>query len=179
MRDIEKFYKKLCTMEYGWYDKKGKLHLSLNDNFKKNYRLQFADEVKVHKNAICWDLCELEREYFKKRKIPFMTVFAVNKYMKRKPCHTFTIFKKNGKIYWFEASWELMKGVREYNSLEELFDDFKMNFKDFVKGRPYVTEDIKFYRYKKPSVRMGCTAFYLYCMWFGKKIKKDKKSLYN
>lgn len=88
MRDIEKFYKKLCTMEYGWYDKKGKLHLSLND-------------------------------------------------------------------------------------------DFKMNFKDFVKGRPYVTENIKFYRYKKPSVRMGCKAFYLYCMWFGKKIKKDKKSLYS
>ncbi len=180
MQDIEKFSKKLCKMGYGWYDEEGKLHEGLREgDFVKNYRMQSADEVKNHKNAICWDLCELEREYFSSRKIPFMTVFAVNKYMKNKPNHTFTIFKNNGKYYWFEASWDFMKGVREYYSLEDLFQDFRRNFTNFVKGRPYVTEDIKFYCYKKPKARLGCNAFYIHCMYFSKKIKKDRKKLYS
>lgn len=179
MRDIEKFNKELCAINYGWYDNKGKLYTGLKSgDFLNDYRMQYPDEVKRHKNGVCWDLCEVEREYFEKRGIPFMTVFAVNKYMKKKPNHTFTIFKKNGKIYWFEASWELMKGVREYDTLEDLFEDFRNNFKDFVKGRPYVTGDIKFYRYKKPRGKIGCRGFYFHCMNLGKKIKRDKNSLY-
>lgn len=179
MRDIEKFNKELCAISYGWYDKKEKLHVGLKSgNFVKDYRMQYPDEVKKHKNGICWDLCELERDYFESRKIPFVTVFAVNRYMKRKPNHTFTVFKKNGKYYWFEASWELMKGVREYNTLEELFDEFKHNFRDFVKGRPYVTEDIKFYSYKRPRGRIKCNAFYIHCMIFSRKIKERKPDLY-
>ncbi len=180
MKGIERFNKELCAMSYGWYDRKGKLHLGLKDgDFVKEYRMQYPDEVKKHKNGVCWDLCELEREYFKKRDIPFMTVFAVNKYMKNKPNHTFTIFKKNGKVYWFEASWDLMKGVREYNTIEELFADFRKNFTYFVKGKPYVLEDVVFYRYKKPVSRISCNVFYIYCMFFGKKIRKDKKRLYS
>lgn len=180
MRQVEKLCRELSKFEYGWYDKKGKLHVGLKDGkFLELYRMQYTDEVKRHKNSICWDLCEVEREYFEKRDFPFMTVFAVNMKMKRKPNHTFLVFKNNGKYYWFEASWEAMKGVREYDSLEELFDDFRDNFGDFVKGRTYEKKDIKFYRYKKPREKIGCNGFYIHCMYFSKKIKKDSKRLYS
>lgn len=180
MRQIKRFCKELSKIGYGWYDKEGKLHVGLKDGkFLKEYRMQYTDEVKRHKNSICWDLCEVEREYFKSRKIPFMTVFAVNKKMKKNPNHTFLVFKNNGKYYWFEASWDMMKGVREYESLEELFDEVKNNFGDFIKGSSYNKEDIEFYKYRRPRERIGCNGFYIHCMYFGKKIKKDGKRLYS
>ena len=173
MKSIEKLCKELSSYGYGWYDKDGKLHVGLKDGlFLKNYRMQEIDEVKRHKNSICWDLCEVERNYFKNRDFPYMVVFGVDRKMKNNPCHTFLVFKNNGKYYWFEASWELMKGVREYNSLEELFEDFKNNFSDFVKGKEYNKDDIEFFKYKKPRNRIGCNGFYIHCMYFGKKVKK-------
>lgn len=179
MRQVRKLCRELSKIDYGWYDKDGKLHVGLKDGkFLKDYRMQYTDEVKRHKNAICWDLCEVEREYFKKRDFPFMTVFAVNKKIKKNPSHTFLVFKNSGKYYLFEASWESMKGVREYCSLEELFDDIKDNFGDFIKGKDYNKSDIEFYRYKKPRERIGCNSFYIHCIYFGKKIRKDNKRLY-
>ena len=173
MKSIEKLCKELSSYGYGWYDKEGKLHVGLKDGlFLKNYRMQEIDEVKRHKNSICWDLCEVERDYFKNRDFPYMVVFGVNRKMKNNPCHTFLVFKNNGKYYWFEASWKLMKGVREYNSLEELFDDFKNNFSDFIKGKEYNKDDIEFFKYKKPRNRIGCNGFYIHCMYFSKKVKK-------
>lgn len=173
MKSIEKLYKELSSYGYGWYDKEGKLHVGLKDGlFLKNYRMQEIDEVKRHKNSICWDLCEVERDYFKNRDFPYMVVFGVNRKMKNNPCHTFLVFKNNGKYYWFEASWKLMKGVREYNSLEELFEDFKNSFSDFVKGKEYNKDDIEFFKYKKPRNRIGCNGFYIHCMYFSKKVKK-------
>lgn len=173
MRQVERLCKELSGYGYGWYDKEGKLHVGLKDGlFLKNYRMQEIEDVKRHKNSICWDLCEVERDYFKKREFPYMVVFGVNKKMKNNPCHTFLIFKNNGKYYWFESSWELMKGVREYNSLEELFDDFKDNFSSFTRGKEYNRDDIEFYKYRKPRKRIGCNGFYMHCLFFGKKIKR-------
>jgi hypothetical protein len=179
MKQIRKFNKELSKIKYGWYDKEGKLHESLKDgNFSKNYRMQYIEDVKKHKSSICWDLCEVEREYFKKKKYSFMTVFAVLKKYKKKPCHTFLVFKDKGKYYWFESSWDKMKGVREYNSLEELFDEVRNNFEDFTKNKDFNKEEIEFYKYKKPKDKIGCNGFYIHCMYFGKKIKKNKKRLF-
>jgi hypothetical protein len=70
------------------------LHESLKDgDFAKDYRMQYVDEVKRHKSSICWDLCEVERDFFRKTDYPFMTVFAVLKNYKKNPCHTFLVFK--------------------------------------------------------------------------------------
>mgnify|MGYP003301312768 CR=1 FL=1 len=176
MKKIEKFNKELCKIKYGWYDKEGRLHESLKEgNFGKNYRMQYIDEVKRHKSAICWDLCEVEREFFKKTDYQFITVFAVLKKFKRKPCHTFLIFKEKDKYCWFEASWSKMKGIRKYDSLEELFDDVRNNFGEFTKCKDYNKEEIEFYKYGKPRDRIGCNGFYIHCMYFGKRIKSCKK----
>ncbi len=179
MKKIEKFNKELCNIKYGWYDKDGRLHESLKEgNFVKNYRMQDCEEIKWHKSAICWELCEMEREFFKKEDYPFITVFAMALKNKRKPCHTFLVFKDKDKYCWFEASWKRMKGIKKYDSLEELFDVIRENFYDFTGSKEnYKLEDVNFYKYNKPRSGCSCNGFYYNALLFGKKIKNSARIL--
>lgn len=180
MKDIKKFNQELSKIKYGWYDKAGNLHESLKDgNFVKDYKMQTIEEVIKHQNSICWDLCEVEREFFKKTKYPFITIFAVLKNYRKKPCHTFLVFKNDNKYYWFEASWKNMKGVKEYSCLEDIFNEIKNNFFEFTKSTNYNKDEIEFFAYKKPIFSKTCNLFYCHCMYLGKKIKnKNYKKLF-
>ncbi len=170
MQEIKKFYNEIKDINYGWYDKFGKLHKKLKgENFIKLYRMQKVNKIKENNHAICWEMCELERKYFKKRKITYKTIFAILQDDKRYPCHTFLTFTLNNKWYWFEASWDKKKGIYEYNSLEELCHYIRNNFEDFA-GKDYNSEKVEFYEYKKPPLRLNCNLFYYYCLK-GKKIK--------
>lgn len=170
MQEIKKFYNEIKDINYGWYDKYGKLHQKLKgQNFTKIYRMQKVKDIRKHNYAICWEMCELEREYFKKRKISHKTIFTILREDKRYPCHTFLVFNLNHKWYWLEASWDKKKGLHEYNSLDKIFDYIKNNFEDFA-GSNYDKEQIEFYEYKKPLIRPNCNLFYYYCL-HGKKLK--------
>lgn len=170
MKDIKKFYNDIKDINYGWYDKKGNLHKKLKgENFSKLYCMQKVNKIKENNYAICWEMCELEREYFKKRKIIYKTIFVILQEDKRYPCHTFLAFNLNDKWYWFEASWNNKKGIHEYNSLEDLCNYIKDNFHDFA-GKDYNPEKIEFYEYQKPPIRLNCNLFYYYCL-HSKKLK--------
>lgn len=173
MQEIKELNKKLSKIKYGWYDKRGKLHKSLKEgNFIKNYKIQKTSEVINHDYSICWDLCEVEREYFKNTKYSFVTIFAVLKKFRNKPCHTFLVFKDADKYYWFESSWQNMKGIKEYCSMEDIFNDIRNNFFEFTKSYDYNKNEIEFYAYKKPIISKTCNLFYIHCMIFSKRINK-------
>ena len=179
MKKLKKFNKELSSIKYGWYDKEGKLHESLREgNFVKNYRMQSVNEVMNNTNSICWDLCEVEREFFKKTVYPFVTIFAVLKTQKKKPCHTFLVFKDNDCFYWFEASWNKMKGIRKYSNFDDILDDVRNNFYEFTKSKDYDKNEIEFYVYKKPINRISCNMFYFHCMYLGKKISSNYNRLF-
>lgn len=170
MKEIEKFYNEIKNINYGWYDKKGNLHKKLKgENFSKLYRMQKIKDIRKNNYAICWEMCELERLYFKSKNIHHKTIFALLKEDKRFPCHTFLVFNLNDKWYWFEASWDKKKGIYEYQSLEEILNYIKDNFEDFA-GREYNKEKIEFYEYKKSLIRPNCNMFYYNCL-HGKKLK--------
>lgn len=176
MQKINKLYKKLSKVNYGWYDKKNNLHKNLKDgNFLKNYQMQDIKSIYDNNYGICWELCEVERNFFENEKIPFKTIFAVIKNNKRYACHTFLIFYLNHYYYWFEASWDKMKGIKQYDSVDEIFEIIKDNFQDFVKTENYDKNKIDFYIYKRPKKNIKCNPFYYHCMLFGKKIKNTKK----
>ena len=42
--------------------------------------------------------------------------------------HKFITFEKNNKVYWFEYFIKEYRGLNEYNSYEELFNDLKIKF---------------------------------------------------
>lgn len=159
------FYNTLLDVEYGWYDNKGNLYENIKDgNFLKDYQMQNIDNLLKSKHAICWELCELERQFFLREEIPFMTVFAILKGSDKFPCHTFLIYKLNQKYYWFEASWVNKKGIKEYNSCEEIFKEIAYNFEDFTKTKDYDVSQMAFYKYEKPQENITCVPFYNHCM---------------
>jgi len=165
---VEDFYNSIKDIKYGWYDKDNNLYLNLKDgNFKKKYKMQKTKDIIKNNHAICWEMCELERDFLKKNKIKHQTIFVYEKDNPSFPCHTFIVFKSNNKWYWLEGSWKKEKGIHEYNNLYEITNFFRNNFSDFSKK--YKKEKLVFYKYKKPLRRLSCNGYYRHCM-LGKKI---------
>lgn len=165
MKEVKKFYNELLTKKYGWHDKKDKLHRKLSDgNFTKNYKMQSLKKAKERRHVICWEMCELEREFFKKNKIKHKVIFMLSREDNKYYCHTFTAFFMNKNWYHFEASWDNKKGIHKYNSLEEMLDYLKDNFSDFVKKEDYDRNKISFHEYRRPRFVKSCNMFYFHCM---------------
>ncbi len=175
MEEIYEFNKRLSNIQYGWYDNENNLHTSLKDQFREKYQMQNISEIEKHNYAVCWDLCELERDYFSKRNIPFVTIFALLSEDARMLCHTFLAFQKNNKYYWFESSWAKMRGVREYNTLDLLLEDVRKHFYDFTSGEFYEEEKIIFYTYNQPKENIRCEEFYQHCIREDRKITLESR----
>ena len=78
MINIKKFYNDIKNIKYGWHTKNGQLHEKLTEgNFSKEYKMQSIKDIEKTEHAICWEMCELQRMYFKKRRIKHKTIFAV------------------------------------------------------------------------------------------------------
>ena len=109
----------MSDIEYGWVDQDNQKHVGDYDSFPYHYKLQSPKEVMKNKLGVCFDQVELERYYFKGYDIKtyFIIYYDDNNY----PNHTFLTFQKNNKYYWFEHSWEVYRGIHEYNTLNELF----------------------------------------------------------
>ena len=96
----------LNEIEYGWIDKNNNKYNEVNNLFSDNYILQSPKQVLKNKIGVCWDQVELERYLFEKENICFNTYFIVHYDNDKYPTHTFLIYKKDNKYYWFEHSWE-------------------------------------------------------------------------
>lgn len=160
MKEILDFYNEVKNIEYGWHDKNGKIHTSLKDNYKQDFRLQPIDKVIEDNHAVCWEMCELQRDFFKKNNINNKTIFAYIK--KNNICHTFSVFEYNNKYYWFEASWSNKKGIHEFDSLEDILDYYRDNFQDFAKE--YNREDLLFFEYDNIKPGMTTEEYYNHCL---------------
>ncbi len=168
MEDIESFFNSIKNIKYGWQDKRGNFHASLKDgNFKKDYKMQKTDDILKNNYAICWEMCELQRKFFKEKHLKVKNIFVMLK-NSHGECHTFTVFYLNNYWYWFEASWEKQKGIHQFNSLAEILDFYRDNFSDFAK-KGYDKKNLVFYEYAKPLFRYNCNWFYYHCC-LGKKI---------
>jgi hypothetical protein len=117
---MNEIMKIMDTIEYGFLDN------SSNDIFKdkdveqvfnKIYYLMSPEELLVKKKGVCWDQVELERKLFTNNSIKNKTYFIYADNHDTLPSHTFLVFYKNNKVYWFEHSWYDEKGIHEYNTL--------------------------------------------------------------
>lgn len=174
MTEVEKFNKELSEKPYGWHDKDNVLHEKLvKEEFQKYYKMPTLEQMKKNNHAICWEQCEIERDFFQKHKYSFRTVFVVLNNGESKPGHSFLIYKDKDKYIWFEASWSDMKGLKSYNSLKELFADIKNNFYKFIKTNDFDKEKLEFYAYEAPRREITCEEFYKNAMYFGEKMTEN------
>lgn len=155
------------NIEYGFIGKNDDKKYSYEDNnFKKKfveeYFLQSPEELLENKIGTCWDDVELERSWFSKNNYDFKTYFMM--FIKEKvnnlPMHTFLVYQKDDKFYWFEYSDYKNRGIHEYNNLEELLIDAKKkHFDEAVKdsgATPEDYKDLKISGFEKPE--HGCTS---------------------
>lgn len=151
----------MSDIEYGWVDQDNQKHVGDYDSFPYHYKLQSPKEVMKNKLGVCFDQVELERYYFKGYDIKtyFIIYYDDNNY----PNHTFLTFQKNNKYYWFEHSWEVYRGIHEYNTLNELFDDVKKKFIETLLNSDYTLENLAMYEYQKPDYYISMIDFYKHC----------------
>lgn len=150
-------------IEYGWMDKNGNKHDIVDASFSDNYVLQRPKEIIKNKVGVCWDQVELERYYFKGNDYNIKTYFIVHYDNDKCPTHTFLIFEKNNKYYWFEHSWERFKGIHEYNSLKDLLIDVRNKFIKYELNNNYNKNNLCLYNYKKPKYYLSVLEFYKHC----------------
>ena len=169
--EIKKYFMRLSQIKYGWHDKKGTFHSHLKEgNFFKDFYFQTNEEIKKTSSAICWEICELEREEFTARNIPNQTIYAGVFLHHKLYCHTFLVYKKEDTYYWIEPSWEKMKGIYQGKTITELLNKVYENFDSFTHEK-FPKEKIFFRIYTKPKPRIRAIPFHYHCIVRGKKIK--------
>ena len=148
-KDLMNYFDK--NMHYGFVYKK-KVFTDNEPDFQKNmdkfYKLRVGEDFIKSGYGVCWDFCELEREFFLSKKIEHECYF-IESFVNRQeggPTHTFALFKENRKWFWFEYAWQFNRGIWQYASKEEALADVLKKFEVFYDRRLY---DIKLYKTKR------------------------------
>ena len=134
---------------YGYISNNGKLYDNPNDSewnmcFHDTCIIQSPNSLLETKHGTCWDQTELERYWFINNNYEIKTIFllfVVNK-PNNLPTHSFLIFKKDNKYYWFEHSFTPYKGIHEYDSEKELIDDVCSKQIEYALSEGYPREDL-------------------------------------
>ncbi len=162
---IDEIMNLMDSIEYGFKDENAKNILNTNpqkwdDEFNQFYYLQTPDELLKSRCGVCWDQVELERKLFQDNNIKFKTYFIYITDNDMLPSHTFLAYENDNKYYWFEHSWEIYRGIHEYESELELLLDVKQKFRI---EHNYISESsLYIYEYKKPKKHITCNEFYKY-----------------
>lgn len=93
------------------------------DRMYPDYRLQSPIESFISKVGVCWDQAIFEKYMFnniirKKCKM----YYIIQHDREYEPTHTFIIYEDKNKKYYFENSFEKIRGVYEVNKLEDTFN---------------------------------------------------------
>ena len=150
-------------IDYGWIDKDNNKYMKVDDSFKDKYILQSPKDILKSKVGVCWDQVELERYFFKNYVPSVKTFFIVYDDNYKCPTHTFLTFEKNNKVYWFEHSWEIFRGIHECSSLNQLLLDIKNKFVSSELHDNYEKTNLYIYEYSKPKYHIGTQEFFNHC----------------
>ena len=154
------------NISYGFIGKNGNKYTNMfseewNDWYNEYY-LQNGDEVLNSKIGTCWDQVELERLWFEKHNYKYKTIFIWFEVGREcnLPTHTFLIYEKDNKYYWFEHSFEAQKGIHEFNNEEDAIEFVKSKQIEYTKmnNKDISDEDMKTlvaYEYSKPSSHLS------------------------
>lgn len=153
------------NISYGYVGKNGKRYydsksIEWND-WEKECFVQSGKEVLVSNTGTCWDQVEFERMWFEQKGFNIKTFFIWFEVGRQNnlPTHTFLLYEKNNKWYWFENSFEMYRGIHEYENLDSAVEDIKNKHIQFASHNSDYLEDDKdtltCYEYSKPAPCLG------------------------
>lgn len=147
------------NIKYGYVDKQSTPYFSFEE-WNKKCVVQKGKEIVKTLVGTCWDQVEFERLWFSKHNFESSTYFIWFECEKNLPTHTFLVYKQNNKFFWFENAFENERGIHEYNSLQNLFQDVKQKHFNFCKD---VSLDdfncLKIYEYSELKHNMSVNEF--------------------
>lgn len=109
------------NMDYGYKVVNGEISYDF-EHFYPDYRLQSPIETFHSKVGVCWDQAIFEQYVFNKiihKKSRFYYIVQDNP---MSGTHTFIIYEDKGKKYYFENSYERIRGIYEVDDLQDIFD---------------------------------------------------------
>lgn len=151
------------NINYGWVDSNNQSHLEVDETFSDIYKLQSPQEIINNKIGVCWDQVELERYYFKQTDYNIKTYFLVHYDNDRCPTHTFLVYEKNNKYYWFEHSWQKYQGIHEYTNIKDLLIDVRNKFITTELNNQYDEMNLVLREYERPEPGLNVQEFYKHC----------------
>lgn len=93
------------------------------DHMYPDYRLQSPIESFISKVGVCWDQAIFEKYMFNNIIHKKCKMYYIIQHDKEcESTHTFIIYEDKNKKYYFENSFEKIRGVYEVNNLEDTFD---------------------------------------------------------
>ena len=114
-----------------------------------DYILQSPEQLLKSKKGVCWDVVELEREFFEKNNIMYKT-YCIIKGNNTDITHSFLVSKLNGKYYWIEGSMSNSFGINgPYDNLYSLFEEVSTNMSIYYPNERNLQSDV--YEYNKPK----------------------------
>lgn len=95
-----------------------------SEDYDKYYRVATPAQFVKQNGGICWDFATYEAFVFKKQfpNIKFKTYYIVFDAAPHYPTHTFLVFEKDMKFYYFESSFKRIQGIWVANSISDIFN---------------------------------------------------------
>ncbi len=147
-------------VNYGYYTKQGKVHLlgeeDFNDEWEDNYILSSPEDVIKNRAGTCWDLVELEREWFTRNGYEVKSFYemVIVPYENDYETHSFLAYKDKDNWYYFEFSDFENRGIYKFDTLEDLLINVHNRYLDNLKKynlNDKEKECIVLNEYKKPK----------------------------
>jgi len=155
------------NIEYGMIGTDGKKYTIPNDLdiVFDLYRLQSPEQFYKNKVGVCWDQTQFERYIFNNWDYKFKTYY-IELDNKEHSTHTFLVYQKNNKFYYFENSYEKIRGIWESYLIDDIFNFVLKNmFEDELQKYNY-----KLYEYNTENSEFKPLEFMDYIINNGIKI---------
>lgn len=144
------------NFEYGYLDKDNNIHHYDDPNYDdldwfNIYMLESEQDILETGVGTCFDMTELERDFLERNGYTVHTYFEMIllDYNNPYPMHSFLVYEKDSKYYYFEFSDYNNRGIYEYSNIIELLNDQikkymnkleEYNIKEEEKGKLIITK---------------------------------------
>ena len=156
------------NIKYGFVSNEGKIYDANSEEWQRDWEtkciVQDGDGLIKTGYGTCWDQVELERKWFQEHNYDFKTYYTeFNCQGIQTSSHTFLIYEKNNKYYWFEHAFQPVRGIHESNSEDELINNVHKNmamYENFTdEQRKEFVNDMTTVEYQAPKENCSVQEF--------------------
>ncbi len=157
------------NMQYGFVDENNQIYRPESEEFqnyvKTKWHLSSPDRLLQVGYGTCFDMVELERDWFSKHGYHFKTMFIWFQlpYNNTYSMHTYLLYEENEKWNYFEVSDMSQRGIHTFDTFKDAIAYQKEKHIEQNCQRNPVSEDelkcIHIYQYKEPKYQCSFNEF--------------------